>query len=101
MPFRDFADGAKRAAWVATKGLTVFSATSPDHPATELDLFVENPFDFATAYARAALFDVSPGTAAPFVSVDDLIAMKRQAGRPIDLEDARVLEGLKQKRDSP
>ena len=95
VPFGEFADAAKRADWIASKGLTVFSASSPEHPATEIDLFVENPFDFSEVYARAVRFDVSPGTSAFFVSVDDLIAMKRRAGRPIDLDDARVLEELK------
>ena len=95
VPFRDFADPAKRKSWLEEKGLTVFSAASPEHPATEIDLFVENPFEFAAAHARAARFEVSPGTPASFVSLDDLIAMKRQAGRPIDLDDVRILEGLR------
>src|SRR5262245_28077628 len=50
VPFADFADAAKRAEWLSSKGLTVFSAASPDHAATELDLFVENPFDFENVY---------------------------------------------------
>ena len=95
VPFGDFADPAKRASWVETKGLTVFSASSPEHPATEVDLFVENPFDFAEVYDRAVRFEVSPGVSAPFVGIDDLIAMKRRAGRPIDLDDVRVLEALR------
>ncbi|MEO6462506.1 MAG: nucleotidyl transferase AbiEii/AbiGii toxin family protein [Candidatus Eisenbacteria bacterium] len=95
VPFRDFADASKRAEWLSTKGLTVFSASSPEHSATEIDLFVETPFDFAEVYARAVRFEVAPGVEAPFVPVDDLIAMKRRAGRPIDLDDARVLEALK------
>lgn len=38
------------------------------------------------------------GTAANIASLDDLIAMKRAAGRPKDLEDLRVLLRLKEKR---
>ena len=96
--FAEFADAAKRADWVRTKGMTVFSASSPDHAATEVDLFVENPFDFADAHARASRFEVAPGVEAPFVSVPDLIAMKRKAGRPVDLEDIRVLDELQRER---
>ena len=35
------------------KGLTVFSLFSDRHPATEIELFVEPPFDFESAYALA------------------------------------------------
>lgn len=91
VPIREFADPAKRGAWVATKGLTVFSLASPAHPATEVDLFVEAPFDFAAVHGRAVRFEVAPGLAATFIARADLIAMKRSAGRPVDLDDARVL----------
>ncbi|HEX5044409.1 MAG TPA: hypothetical protein VFV75_15995 [Candidatus Polarisedimenticolaceae bacterium] len=37
--------------------------------------------------------------AAPFASLDDLIAMKRAAGRRKDLEDLHELERIKQARD--
>ncbi|MCC6624184.1 MAG: hypothetical protein IT385_23235 [Deltaproteobacteria bacterium] len=86
----DFADAAKRASWIATKGLTVLSLWSPRHPATEVDLFVQHPFVFADAYARALRADLGE-SAAWVVSRDDLVAMKKQAGRPKDLEDVRAL----------
>jgi predicted nucleotidyltransferase len=35
---------------------------------------------------------------APFASLDDLIAMKRAAGRPKDAEDLRELERIKRAR---
>ena len=89
-----FADPMKRAAWMRDKGLVVFSLYSPDHAATEVDLFVEEPFDFATAYGHAVRFEVAPGLPATFIARADLIAMKRRAGRPVDLDDARVLESL-------
>jgi predicted nucleotidyltransferase len=97
--FGDFADPARRADWISSKGLTVFSASSPEHPATEVDLFVENPFEFEDVYARAAHFEIGPGVEAPFIPLKDLIAMKRKAGRPIDLDDARVLEDLERGRE--
>ena len=40
---------AKRAGWVREKALTVFSLYSPAHPATELDVFAQAPFDFEKA----------------------------------------------------
>src|SRR6059036_2128896 len=44
--FAEFADPGKRQAWAREKGLTVFSVFSPGHRATEVDLFLEVPFDF-------------------------------------------------------
>jgi len=93
--FEEFPDPEKRARWAREKGLTVFSAFSPEHGATELDLFVEPPFEFEGAYARAVRLEVSPGLPATFVAVDDLIAMKRAAGRPQDLQDVERLRALR------
>lgn len=73
----------------------MFSVSSPDHAATELDLFVEIPFDFASVFARAERKEVVPGVAATFVGLLNLIAMKRAAGRPQDLTDVARLESLR------
>ena len=42
----DFADEDIRASWREEKGLTEFSLWSPSYPGTEVDLFVQEPFDF-------------------------------------------------------
>jgi hypothetical protein len=54
VPFEDFADAGERRAWARDQGMTVFSASSPAHPATEIDLFLEPPHPFEGAYSRAA-----------------------------------------------
>jgi len=92
VPFADFEDPEKRRSWIREKGLTVFSLSSKDHPATEIDLFVEPPFEFDLAYARSVRMEVGPGTTASFVGRMDLIDMKRRAGRPQDLSDIAGLE---------
>jgi hypothetical protein len=96
--FAEFADADKRRQWAREKGLTVFSVFSPGHRATEIDLFVETPFDFDRAYARAVRFQVADGVEATFVGLEDLIEMKRRAARPQDLEDVESLRSL---RDAP
>lgn len=48
--------------------------------------------EFADAYTRRVTAQVA-GCAVPLVSRADLVAAKRAAGRPQDLEDVRVLEG--------
>lgn len=89
----DFLDPAIRAQWVREKNMTVFSLWSPTHPATTVDLFLESPFPFAEAAARATVVELS-GVKIPVAAVEDLKAMKRKAARPQDLEDIRALEAL-------
>jgi len=92
----DFADPQKRREWVSDKGLTVFSLFSREHVATEVDLFVELPFDFDAAYAAAARLEIAPGLPATFVSYEHLVELKRQAGRPQDLDDIAKLQAVRQ-----
>lgn len=98
VPLRDFADPAIRRSWIDEKGLTVFSLWSPDAPGTEVDLFVEEPFDFASAYARAEFVQLE-GRQVPVVSLEDLIELKQKAGRAKDLEDVTQLQGVLRRRE--
>jgi hypothetical protein len=94
----EFLDPAKRAAWVRDKGLTVFSLYSPEHLATEVDVFVEAPFDFDQAYARAVRMEMAAGVLATFVGLDDLLALKQRAGRSQDVLDIQHLTAINQDR---
>lgn len=93
VPAEDLADPARREDWIRNKGMTVFSLASPTHPATEVDLFVEEPFPFDEAYARALRADLGE-LRVSVASLADLVAMKRRSGRPQDLEDVRNLEAI-------
>jgi hypothetical protein len=96
VPLDEFANASRRAAWVREKGLTVFSLYSPQHPATEVDLFVEPPFlDFAIAYRAALQIELAPKVVATFVSLEDLFTLKQNAGRPQDLEDVNRLRAIR------
>ncbi len=90
----DFADADKRRAWSSEKGLTVFSLFSAEHKATEIDLFLECPFDFEKEYPAALRQELDTGESLWFVSRAELIRMKRAAGRPRDLQDIERLETL-------
>jgi hypothetical protein len=89
--FGEFADPEKRAQWVRDRNLTVFSVYSPQHPLTEVALFVEPPLDFETAYQNAVRKEIAPGLAATFIGIRDLRHLKRVAGRPQDLLDLEKL----------
>jgi predicted nucleotidyltransferase len=89
--FEDFADSEKRKVWMKEKGLTVFSTYSANFPGIEIDLFVKEPFVFAEVFARAKQIKLEE-TVVTVASLDDLIAMKKKVGRPIDLADVDVLK---------
>lgn len=90
----DFANRSIREEWIRDKNLTVFSMWSGKLPATEIDIFVREPFEFDDAYARALSVDL-PFARVSVASLDDLIALKKAAGRPKDLEDIAALEKLR------
>lgn len=92
--FEAFAQKEARESWLHEKGLTVFSLWSPAHPTLEIDLFVSEPFDFEGVYARALRVRLERSEAM-VISLDDLIALKRQVNRPRDQEDVAALEALK------
>jgi hypothetical protein len=95
VPFAAFADADQRRRWAAEKGLTVFSLFSAAHKDTEVDLFLECPLDFEAAYSRALRAELSGGPTLTFVSLADLIELKRRAGRPRDLDDIAGLDSLR------
>ena len=96
VPFDQFADPAMRAQWVRDKGLTVFSLYSKEHPATEVDLFVELPVDFDQAHRGARWMEIAPGLTASFLGLADLLRLKRQAGRPQDVLDIEKLSAIRE-----
>jgi hypothetical protein len=89
----EFADPAVRRRWIEEKGLVVFSLWSPEHPATEVDIFVDEPFPFDQAYARATVVDLGD-VQVTVTGIPDLIELKRRSARSKDLEDIRALESL-------
>jgi hypothetical protein len=93
VPLRSFADAEARRSWIETKNLQVFSLWHAELPGFEVDLFVEEPFDFDEVWERRVDVPLER-TAAPVVCVEDLLTLKRRAGRARDLEDVAALESL-------
>jgi len=94
VPAEDFANDEARAKWREEKGLTVFSLWSPSHPGTEVDLFVEEPFDFEEAWSRRLDAVLDDGTTVHVVGIDDLRSLKQRSGRPKDLDDIEKLDQI-------
>ena len=93
VPISSFADPETRRSWVETKNLQVFSVWHEDLPHFEVDIFVEAPFDFDAAWQRRVEVPVQR-TTAPVLCLDDLLFLKRRAGRRRDLEDIAALEAI-------
>jgi hypothetical protein len=87
----EFADAETRERWRKEKGMLVLKLWSDAHQRTPIDVLTYEPFDFDLEGPRGMLMEVAPGVAAPIVSLETLIAMKRHAGRPHDLIDIEEL----------
>jgi len=57
-----------------------------------VDVFVAEPFPFDEEYARALQKELSGGIVVRFVSLQTLLRMKKEAGRPQDLFDIEELK---------
>ncbi len=95
VPAEGLADPDVREQWIREKGLAVFALWSPAHPTLEIDVLVSEPFDFDTVYSRALRVPLQK-TQATVIALEDLITLKRQVGRPRDLEDVTALESLRE-----
>jgi predicted nucleotidyltransferase len=72
----------------------------PDRPGLEVDLFVEEPFDYEAVAARALAVRLD-SIEVPLIALDDLIAMKEGVDRPRDREDVLALRALRERRGTP
>lgn len=62
-----------------------------------VDLFLEHPISFDPVWGRS-LEVLMRGVPVRIASLDDLIALKRLAGRPEDLTDVEALSAIKRLR---
>lgn len=93
----EFADPVIRAAWKADKGMQVLSMVDRANPLSVVDIFVDHPMEFEGLWDRADVIEVG-GTSVRIASIADLIALKRLAGRPQDLNDIERLEQILDRR---
>lgn len=89
-----FADPVQRTRWLEEKGMQVFSMVRPNNPGVSVDLFARHPIPFDALWARSILTEIG-GLSIRICSIDDLITLKRLAGRPRDLNDIEHLSKIK------
>lgn len=97
---RDFADAATRQEWISERNMRVFSLRDPEDVIPEVDLFAESPMPFDDLFARSVSMQLD-NSRVHVASIDDLIAMKRDAGRAQDLADIEALQGIIEGNDEP
>lgn len=87
-----FADANTRERWITEKGMRVLQFRSDEHRTVPVDVFVEEPFPFDEEYQRSLRKALAKDITIHFVSLETLIRMKLQAGRPQDLADVDALK---------
>ncbi len=90
----DFLSLKNRREWKRKKGMLVFSFYHPAKPPELIDVFVDEPIPFNRAFQQRESISIGKTTIS-VINVQDLITLKKKAGRPQDLEDIRALKKLK------
>lgn len=90
----DFADPAERQRWIDERGMKVFNLYDPRDPLRSVDLFVESPLPFDELWGRATIVELPSGRVR-VASIQDLITMKKAAGRRQDSADIEALEAIR------
>ncbi len=94
----DLADPAVRARWIEEKHMAVLSLRHPDDALRRVDVFVDEPVAFSSLWESSVHIPLG-STSVRVASIPDLIAMKRMAGRAMDLEDVAALEQILQEKN--
>lgn len=88
----DLTDPAKIKEWREEKNLKAITFWHPaENMALSLDLVIDIDLDFEAAYARRKDFSYH-GIDLTVASKDDVVKMKKLAGRSKDLDDVKALE---------
>lgn len=87
----EFISRENRERWFRGKGMLAYTLINPKNPFENVDILFRVPFPFEKAYKRRKIFK-SENTPISTVSTEDLMAMKKRAGRPQDLADIEILK---------
>ena len=91
----DFAIESVRLSWIKEKNLKVFTVYNPDSPLEHVDVKIDDPGRIEQFIDRAISLEAGDMRIV-VVSVDDLIVLKKEAGRDRDMVDVRALERIKE-----
>lgn len=97
VPPEAFADPDAREVWLRDKHMLAFSLVDQVNPMRVVDLLLKPDVPFEELLARSEEV-VLNSTTVRIASIDDLIALKRHAGRPQDLADIEQLEAIRRRK---
>ena len=80
--------------WFKKKNLKAFTFMPPQHNPLEIDIIIEESLKF-DIIAKNKIVKQIEKVRIPVVSVEQLLKMKRKAGRPNDIQDIKALLALK------
>jgi hypothetical protein len=86
-------DPGQRARWIEEKNMIAFPLVRAGDPASCLDVLIAPPLDPVAIIARAET-RVAGGVPVALASIEDMIALKRAAGRAQDRADLEHLERI-------
>lgn len=85
----------KRESWIRDKNMIVFALRNPDPSTPTIDILIAPKIDLDAALERAKRIDVE-GITVQLASIEDMIELKRAAGRLQDTSDIEMLEKLRE-----
>ena len=91
-------DPDKRRAWYEDKNMKVFSFVKTDSPRDVVDVMIYHPLDFENCYARRRTVSIR-GHDISVAAAEDLLALKKAAGRDKDQVHIAALERFLKGRD--
>lgn len=97
VPPEAFADPDAREVWLRDKHMLAFSLVDQVNPMRVVDLLLKPDVPFEELLDRSEEV-VLNSTTVRIASIDDLIALKRHAGRPQDLADIEQLEAIRRRK---
>ena len=95
IPPRDILDEKKRTEWINEKNLFAFTFYNAKKTYQELDILLGASLNFTLAWARKTTVKAGD-ISIPVISVSDLIALKKVAGRKKDISDIKALRQLEE-----
>ena len=99
VPIRSLQNARLIEQWHREKGMLAFALREPGVGGSVIDVLVRPDVPYEEIDERSVKGELF-GRIVKIASIDDLIAMKRVANRPKDLEDIAALEKIKSRRKS-
>jgi len=81
--------------WLGEKGMTAYTFQSGDQLRIGIDVLAGKSLKFDEYNDRSIKIDLEEGLKIPVVSMNDLLDMKKESGRPEDMVDVEKLLQLK------